>query len=532
MYPETFFLSLKQKMKKNWTFAFCSAFCIGLLIHLFRLTNHLLTWDSVYNFYDPQNKIELGRCFLTLSCGIGSYYDLQWVTGLLSLCYLSLTCICLTEIFSLEKRTSIFLICALTVSFPTVASTFAYMYTADGYFLAQLCAALAVLITLKCKKGFLAGMIFLAFSYGSYQAYVSYAVMLILAWTILQILFGPKTMRELFSQWLRFFLMGGLGTFLYFICNKSLTWLQNATTSEYNGISAMSLPDGQGFIAAVKNCIIDFAYFFFGPLEQFNLYKLLNVCLFLLLFCLLVWQIWKNRLYQKPASFLMLLFCFACMPFACSMIYFLSPDVRYYMLMYAGFSLIYMLPVLVYDNIGKSSDMTDSFHLRQGSADDTHQRPAIPGRKSCLLSWCCVLLTVLTVFNFALIDNIGYLYMVSSNEKTFQLVSRMTDRIEQLEDFPSAQKLCVIGHFNDYDTIALNLPPAMAGIRDSYLISESAHFTAMMDTYFGLKLEPCTKEEKENIASTDALKKMACWPSSSSVMQIGDIVVVKVAELQ
>ncbi len=85
MYPETFFLSLKQKMKKNWAFAFCSAFCIGLLIHLFRLTNHLLTWDSVYNFYDSQNKIELGRCFLTLSCSIGSYYDLQWITPYLRL---------------------------------------------------------------------------------------------------------------------------------------------------------------------------------------------------------------------------------------------------------------------------------------------------------------------------------------------------------------------------------------------------------------------------------------------------------------
>jgi len=510
MYPETFFLSLKQKLKQDWIFAFCTAFFTGLLIHLFRLTNHLLTWDSVFNFHDSQNKVELGRCFLTLSCGIGSWYDLQWINGLLSLLYLALTCVCLTEIFSLQKRTSIFFICGLTVSFPVVASTFAYMYTADGYFLSQLCSVLAVLVTIKYKKGFLPGLLLLALSYGSYQAYISYAVMVILTWTVLQIVREKYSVRELLLYWLRFLLMGGLGTALYLICNKILALLQNTAAADYNGISTMSLPDGQAFIFAVKNCIIDFVYFFFGPLSQINLYKILNVCLFILILSMLVGHIRKSRLYQKPASFLMLLFCFLCMPFVCSMIYFLSPDVRYYMLMYAGFSLIYMLPVLFYDTAA--------------------QRTAAPGIMKPFLSWCTVLLVSLTVFNFALIDNIGYLYMVTSNEKTFQLVSRMTDRIEQLEDFEAARKLCIIGHFDDYDTIALNLPPAMAGIRDSYLISESAHFTAMMDTYFGLELEPCTKEEKEKLQDSSVIQDMDCWPAAAGVVQIDDTVIIKVGE--
>ena len=167
MYPETVFHTIRQKIKKSWSFAFRSAFCMGLIIHMYRLTNHLLTWDSVYNFHDSQNKADLGRCFLTISCGIGSYYDLQWINGLLSLLYLSLTCVCVVEIFSLHKKSSIFFVCGLTVSFPVVASTFAYMYTADGYFLAQLTAALAVLVTLRYQKGFLAGLTLLAFSYGS-----------------------------------------------------------------------------------------------------------------------------------------------------------------------------------------------------------------------------------------------------------------------------------------------------------------------------------------------------------------------------
>ena len=513
MYPEHFFHYINQKIKKEWRFAFCSALCMGLLIHMFRLTNHLLTWDSVYNFHSDQNVIHLGRCFLTLTCGIGSYYDLQWVNGLLSLIYLSLVSVCLTELFSLKKKVCIFLMCGITVSFPSVASTFAYMYTADGYFLAQLLVTLAVLITLKCKKGFLPGIFLFALAAGSYQAYISYAVMLILTWSALQLLWEKLSVRQLLGYWVRFLLMGSIGIGFYLIANKLLTVLEGASASDYNGISTMSIPDARGLVLAAKNCIIDFAYFFFGPLDSMNFYKILNASLILLLLLLFCHLVWKQKLYQKWGNLLMALVCLGAMPFACSMIYFLSPSVRYYMLMYAGFSLIYLLPVLFYENMNDSE-------------------PAVKSGLSpkLLLSWGCIVLTVLTVFNFILISNISYLYMVTSNEKTFQLVSRMTDRIEHLEDYPSAKKLCLLGHFEDYDTISLTLPPAMAGIRDSVLISEQEHFVAMMETYFGLSLENCSEEEQKQIQSSALFAGMDCWPAADSVVLEGDTVIIKIGE--
>ena len=529
MYPEQFFHVIRQKIKKEWSLAFCTAFCIGLLIHLYRLTNHLLTWDSVYNFYDSQNVIHLGRCFLTLSCGIGSYYDLQWVNGLLSLVYLSLTAVCLTELFSLQKRTSIVLLAGIIVSFPSVASTFAYMYTADGYFLAQLTAALAVLLTLNYKKGFLAGIVLLAFSYGSYQAYISFAVMLILTWSIMQLIRETLSAKELLSRyWLRFLCMGGGGTALYLVCNKILTALEGVSVSDYNGIATMSLPDGTKLISAVKNCIVDFVYFFFGPLDRMNFYKLLNAALFVLLAILFLWVVRRQKLLRRPGSLLMILFCLAAMPFVCSMIYFLSPQVRYYMLMYAGFSLIYMLPVLLCDASAPCKAALPDENAAEWNSASAQKSVGDRLLTSLPLSWCCVILTALTVFNFALIDNISYLYMTTSNEKTFQLVSRMTDRIEQLDDFKSAKKLCVIGHFEDYDTISFNLPPAMAGIRDNYIISEQAHFSAMMDTYFGLTLESCSDEEKKEIRASELFSEMDCWPAAGSVRQYNDTVVIRI----
>ncbi len=518
MYPDTLLNKIKQNLRQEWRFAFCSAFCMGLLVHFYRLANHLITWDSVYNFHDSQNKTALGRIFLSLSCGISSYYDLQWVNGLLSLLYLSLTCVCLTELFSLRSRTAICLICGLTVAFPSVAGTFAYMYTADGYFLAQLTAVLAVLITVRYRRGFLGGMLLLAFSYGCYQAYISYAVMLILTWSILRLVWETDPLKSLFSMWLRFLIMGAAGTALYLLFVRLLSGLQGIAASDYNGISDMALPDGPGILDAARNCLIDFAYFFFGPLDRFNLFKLLNLLLFLLLAALSAWLLWKRQLYKTPGRLGMIFLCFASMPFVCSMIYFLSPQVRYYMLMYAGFSLLYILPVLLCVPMSQIPDTNRQ--SRQAQAD----RPV----SALILTWSCFLLTAVTVLNFSLIANISYLYLTSANEKTFALVGRMTDRIEQLENYETLDKLCIIGHFEDFDTISLNLPPAMAGVRDSYLISEQAHFCAMMDTYFGLSLEPCSDEEKSAIQASDTFQAMDCWPAQSSMAAFGDTVVIKI----
>lgn len=520
MYPDLFFQTFRQKLKHEWKFAFVTAFTAGLLIHMYRLTNHLLTWDSVYNFHSSQNTIHLGRCFLTLTCGIGSYYDLQWINGLLSLLYLGLTCACLTGLFSLRTKTGIFLTSILTVSFPVVASTFAYMYTADGYFLAQLLFTLAVLLTVHYKKGWIPAILCIALGYGSYQAYISYAVMLILTWTLLQLIRNELSVRTILSYWRRFLLMGGLGTAFYLLCNKLLSAVWGITASDYNGIATMALPDAAGFLLAVKNCLIEFAYFFFGPLDRINLFKLLNVVLFLLLAGLFLWIIPRSALHKRPAALLLAVLCLFFMPFACTMIYFLTPEVRYYMLMYAGFCPLYLLPVLLSEFLLSPSPLPGENESRKKQ------------NLSLFFVWFSVGFTALTAFDFVLIDNISYLYMTKSNEMTMQLIARMTDRIEQTPGFASATKLCVIGHFADYDTISLNLPPAMAGIRDSYLISEQAHFAAAMDTYFGLSLANCSESEQQQIGDSKVFRAMECWPHPSSVRIEDDTIIIKIAPPQ
>lgn len=500
-YPEEFIKKISEKIERKWILAFLTAFIFGLLVHFYRLANFLITWDSVYNFHASQNKPELGRIFLSVACGISSFYDIQWISGLLSIIYLSLITVLMVIFFALEKKLTIVLTAMMVMSFPVVASTFAYMYTADGYFLGMLLFTLAVVITAKDKKGWIAAAILVALAYGTYQAYIAYAIMLILVWSILQLTRCCLRRGELLGYWLRFAGMGAIGTLLYLIAFKLLVFLQHTEVSTYNGVSGMGIPNSiEKWIQAIKNCVIDFGYFFFGPLHKLSLYQIVNVVWWILLAVLILHILIRQVREGRAKEALGIFFCVAAMPFACSVIYFVSPDVRYYMLMDGGFLFVYLLPILWYDRV----------------------------RCDKRLAWWIVLTTKLTIIVFVLISNVAYLYMHTSNEKTMYLVNRMVDRIEQLPGYTQAKKLCVIGHFADYDTIEYAVPPAMAGIRDSYLISEQAHFVAVMRDHFGLDLDNASEEERAKIMNLAEFKEMGKWPADNSVIMDGDTIIMKI----
>lgn len=532
MLPEQFFTKINQKIKAEWRFAFFSAFLLGFLVHLYRLTNPLLTWDSIYNFHDPQNTIHLGRCFLTLTCGISSYYDLPAVNGLLSLLYLSLTVVCITELFGLKKRLSIFLTAAVTLTFPTVASTLLYMYTADGYFLAMLLAALAVLLTLKYRLGFLPGLLLLCLSYGSYQAYISYAVMLSLIWALLQLLTTKISLKNFFRQMARFLLLGISGTLLYIVANKLLSVLEGIRASDYQGVSTMKIPGFTEILHAVPAAVTEFVYFFFGPLDVVNLFKILNLLLFALLFVLVICSFRKSGIFKAPARLILCLVCFGLLPFGCCLIYFVTPDVRYHMLMMMGFSLIYLLPVLLTDRLSDTASCT-VLSSRASSMASERQTSEHAQTSKCFaapLSWAVLALTLLTAYNFALIDNIAYIHAGHSYEKTYALAVEMMDRIEQTEGYEDASRLCVIGHFDNSDKISINFPPNMTGIKEGYLATEQNHFAAFFETYLSLELEGCSEEEQKAIGASSVVQGMGSWPAKDSVRIKNDIVIIKIGE--
>ena len=169
---------IKQHIKKEWKAAFFATFIIGLLIHMPMMLRDIPNHDGLDSMHFDQNMITSGRWFLTMACGISSYFTLPWLIGLLAILYLALTSVALVEFLEVRKTSVIILISGLLAGFPAIASTFAYVFTMDGYMMALFLAVLSVVLTKKYKFGFAAGAVCLACSMGIYQAYLPFAVIL------------------------------------------------------------------------------------------------------------------------------------------------------------------------------------------------------------------------------------------------------------------------------------------------------------------------------------------------------------------
>ena len=178
MTPTQAFRTLYHNIRREWKVAFFTCFVAGLLIHMPVLISDIPNHDGLDSIYADQNMITSGRWFLTVACGLSSYYNLPWLIGILGLAYLGCAAAALCEILEVRKPWAVMLVSGLLTAFPALASTFAYVYTLDGYMLALLLAVLSVLLVKKYRRGFLPGAACLAFSMGIYQGYLSFAMIL------------------------------------------------------------------------------------------------------------------------------------------------------------------------------------------------------------------------------------------------------------------------------------------------------------------------------------------------------------------
>lgn len=566
MNPETFFQTIRKKIKPSWITVFISVFVFGLLAHAYAFFNYIPNWDSVNNYYSPQNTVQLGRCFLTLACGISSYYDLSWVNGILSLCYIAVTAILISELLTIRKKSTLLLLCALLVTFPAVTSTFGYLYTADGYMLAMLCMTLAIFLTLRRRFGFIPGALLLMFGFGCYQAYITFAAMLVIVYSLDKLLHTETPLHTLIGKWLRALACAGVGYVLYAVVNRILLTLQHASLADYQGVSAIGgfgTSAGSGFapLSAAKQCLIDFAYFFTGSLSHMNFYSFLNLCMLALLFAGLSARIVRRKLFRLPARLCCIILFGLLIPFVCYAIYFLTPDVSYHMLMQAGLYFVYALLLVMYDRAGTNADEgsnaadrsdaagksiaphgspasgksapSDIAHGMQASPQEP-QVSAVPRKKdtrhAVVWQWLCVVICSLTVYNFILIANICYRTQETSAARSMNEIARLADTILSDPALLNCESIAIIGRREGYDRISLNFPPDMTGFSDGFIMTHALHYSLLLTRYHGLTFAPSTKEEEYALAENAVVHDMPCYPQEGSVRAISGTLVIKLAD--
>ena len=510
MSPAEALQRLNKKIKREWKLAFLAAFCIGLLIHMPILLSDIPNHDGLDSLYFDQNMITSGRWFLMVACGFSSFYSIPWVIGLLGLVFLGAAAAALTEILEVKKNWAIVAVSGLLVAFPALTSTFAYVFTLDGYMLALLLAVLSVLFTKKYRYGFLPGALCLAFSLGTYQGYLSFA-MILSVFAILMIAIEQGEIKDKFRRSLRYLYMGILGGVLYYVILQILLKIQGKELASYQGIDGMTanaVTEG-GILDTIGGMYRDFLAFSLKGNVLFNngISAAACVLLFITAAVALLLLAVKRKWWKNLWFFVIIIVAVAALPLVTNVILLISPSVTYHLLMRYQWVLYFIGMTAFVSNYGDG------------------------GKIRCVPEWTALAAVFVLVFFYGVTDNIGYSNLEKRYEKTYAYCVRLLDRIEQTPGYYQGIPIAMIGVVGDEEfpvtDYTLPVTSGMIGINGDMLLYTGKNYEIFIRNYLGATLNILPADAMADMYYHEEYVSMDSFPGENSVRIIDGIMYVK-----
>ena len=530
------FDSLSEKMP-----AFLSAVVIAFLVHCYKFTNNFPFFDSFYNFYSSQDMVASGRWFLSAACALSSYFDLPWLIGVFSVFFMAITAAVIADIFEIKNKYLMVLSSGLLVSFPAITETMFFAYTADGYMLAMLLAALCVWFSrMECMgkwKYTAAAVLCLCLACGIYQCYVAFAFILAICYFIGKLLDGSCETRVHVKWILHQAVVYLLGLAGYYVIWKLLLQGKGIDAASYQGISGTGGSLLENGILAAKNCIVSFVFFLLerNPLAQgWTVYSALSCLTAAVFVCLVCFGAGKGKVYKRPVDLLLLFLCLAVIPFGCYLCYFINPQLAYYTRMVQCIAVLFIF--------------TGVLCARW-----------VQGRGKYLIF---ALLTAV-ILNHTVIANVCYTYLDRSYEKSYSTMNEIAGRIH-LEDDGTAKYIAFVGSFDvisedaDIDNSQLGTLGPLKIVSKApvfyhdHMILFLSQYTDFTLSYYRTHQEPfplvpisdnapvpkgytfrfpLADEQTQNaLLSSEEVAQMGIWPAKDSVKLIDETIVVKLSQ--
>lgn len=500
----------KNHVRKSWKIAFFSAFLATIIIHIYKFTNTLPNHDSVYNVYSNQDVTSSGRWFLSLACGVSSYFDLPWINGLMSGIYLGMTACIVAEIFEMENPVVICLSSVLLVASPCTTETFFFEYTADGYLLGLMLSAFAALLSAKGTRlyDYIISAVLLCLSCGVYQAYISFSILLCICYLIDRILDKRITVPDAWKWIGRHIPIYTAGMSAYYVIWKLIMKLTGVTASNYQGISTVGKIGLSTLINGVVNSFKNLAYWFFCGnfinTSTITLYEVLNIVFAFVLAFIVIYSVVKSQVCRIPGALGLVIFCFiACIP-AVSIWSFLSNTVMYRPMMLHSVMVMFIFSIILFDKW-------------------------VDSKKSTVFA---AFMTVI-IFNFSILANVAYFYMQKCYEKSYFVGSQMMEKIEEISQEYDVESIAFVGNRHEELYIIYNYPGSNA-FPFSYMIEkdllyDNSHAYLFLQNSFDLEIPLVSWDEKTDFENHPEVLSMETWPAFGSAKVIDNVLVIKLS---
>ena len=508
--PEKVFKKLNNYILPQWKTCFYASLLVGLLAHLYKITNWLPNWDSLVFRYDSQNMLDLGRWFLPVVCSVSSFYDLPLLNGVLAILFHAFGAVCICEILNVKKNITAGLIGAVVVSFPTVTSVMMYNYVADGYSIAFFLSVLAAFYMTKEKPGVFVPAVLIALSTGIYQAYITVTIMLVLFNLMDEIVFKKASFGAVMKKAAYMLLTGFIGVVIYSVMLKILLAVFSVELIEYQGVSSSISFSNIDLLASLYVVKETFVKCFFDLSGGVNVYVVLNGIVFVCTVISYIGYVIKNKVYKKPAKLITVVVLSILLILGAGVLAFVNATVDYHNLMLMGYSVFYLFFIIMYERVSESKE-----------------------NYAAVKCWIVLVVTVGIVVNQIVISNVSYHKAQIAYEKSYGVLMRIADRIDETPGAENCNRILVVGALENSEKYSVNLTPDITGITDGYILRaddetvEQSVLCSALNDYCGKNYKFVSGEEKKVLIKSETVNSMEIWPSRDCVSVKDDIIIIK-----
>ena len=279
------FIQIRHVITKHKESFFFAVF-IGLLTYMYMMTNKLPNWDEVAAMFSKGTTITSGRWGLEYTDRLFPNFSLPWLWGCVSICIVGITACLIIEIFEIHNKALKLILAGLMVSFPSLVSTFAYMFTlpsdALGLFLSVFAAYMAI-----CSKDPIVKTVVpcasLILSMSIYQAYLPVSVSLFIIYIIQRLLMGEPDHIRCDIDFFRFMAIIAVSCGAYF-------WITKLVLAYYHtsfNSTAQGALDFKGIPFNIVSAYLHFIAFFITQSASLVTTPLSQIVHIILILCIL-----------------------------------------------------------------------------------------------------------------------------------------------------------------------------------------------------------------------------------------------------
>lgn len=491
-----------ERLSKEFKQAFLITFFVGLVVHQFAVNNLLLGNDSQHGMVNSNDSTYVGRWALKFFSSFSTDYQSTTIIVFIVVLMIALTAGLTVRLLELTHPAAITAVSALLITFPVIADTFAYMFTADAYFIALFMNTLAVYLTKRYRFGFLAAVLLISTACGVYQAYICYAIGLFLFDCILALLSG-KNLSKVLRQGFTYIaiLVSGLALYTLIATQRN----GGPISVDYQGVGSISQFSPGRLLRAIPRAYDTFEIYceiwpHFSRLSKLAHQAAPVLCVILLLFLILT-----RKIYREPVRLLLLAAGVLIMPLALYFVAVLAYEADIHSLMIYAHVLLFVFMV-------KLAELA-SRQLASGK-NKRWFLPALAG-----LLCCCMV-----VWNNFCITGVCYHALQARYETAYAMGNRVLAEIGALDGYvPGETPVLIMGAGSSALNVQRFYPPGEIFRRVSFPFLS----VTFLNYYCAANCPPANAEQTNAILAGEAYASMPVFPAAGSIRMIDGIAVAK-----